>query len=316
MDADAVSVSSRHGAELVHFDSEGVGLEALLFLPEGSGPFPAVVLAGGWCYVKELVQPVYANACREAGVAALVFDYRGMGTSGGEPRQHLDPDQQIEDYRNAISYLELRDDIDGNAIGIWGISYSGGHVLIAGARDPRVRCIVAIVPVVDGLATMQRAHGTMGFRRLASEVLDARRELYRTGEHRYIKHSSENPEHELCTWPFPGSPPLFQWLKETQAPTYENRNTVASVEKLLEYSVWPSIERLIDTPTLMVLAEGDDFTMWDLEVRAFNDIPTPRKELHVVPRTGHHDLYRDTAKLDALARRSAAWLRSNLPGQQ
>jgi fermentation-respiration switch protein FrsA (DUF1100 family) len=171
---------------------------------------------------------------------------------------------------------------------------------------------VSIVPVVDGLATMQRAHGTMGFRRLAAEVLEARRHRFRTGEHLYIKHSSTEPDKELCTWPFPGSPPLFQWLKETQAPSYENRNTIASVEKLLEYSVWPWVGRLLDTPTLMVLADGDDFTMWDLEMQAFNAIATPRKELHVVPKTGHHDLYRDERKLLQVAERSAAWFTQHL----
>jgi fermentation-respiration switch protein FrsA (DUF1100 family) len=294
------------------FSSDGVELEALLFLPAGEGPFPAVVLAGGWCYVKELVQPAYAREFSQAGIAALVFDYRGLGGSAGEPRQHVDPDAQIEDYRNAISYLEGLEVVDADRIGIWGISYSGGHVLIAGARDPRVRCIVSIVPVVDGLVTMQRAHGTMGFRRLAAEVLDARRHLYQTGEHRYIKHSSTEPDKELCTWPFPGSPPLFQWLKETQAPSYENRNTVASVEKLLEYSVWPSVGRLVDTPTLMILADGDDFTMWDLEVKAFNDIATPRKQLHVVPKTGHHDLYRDEEKLRGVAFHSRDWFLGHL----
>jgi len=86
--------------------------------------------------VKELVQPDYAKAFVASGMAALVFDYRNLGTSDGEPRQHLDPWQQIEDYKNAISYAETRSEIDAERIGIWGISYSGGHVLVVGATDP------------------------------------------------------------------------------------------------------------------------------------------------------------------------------------
>ena len=92
-----------------------------------------------------------------AGFAALVFDYRRIGASEGEPRQHLDPWDQIEDYKNAISYLETRADVDPSRIGAWGISYSGGHVLILGATDPRVRCVVSNVAVVDGWNTMLRA---------------------------------------------------------------------------------------------------------------------------------------------------------------
>lgn len=298
--------------EIVRFPSEGVELEALLFLPDGPGPHPAVVMAGGWCYVKELVQPRYARVFAESGIAALIFDYRGFGGSGGEPRQHADPRAQVEDYRNAISWLETRSDIDAGRIGVWGISYSGGHSLIVGGLDPRVRAVASIVPVVDGLETMRRAHGTMGFRRLSQAVLESRRKRFRTGEHDYMKHSSTTPETELCTWPFPGSPPLFQMLKETEAPNYENRNTVASAELLMEYSVEPYVRRLVDTPTLMVLADNDDFTFSDLETRTFQSIPTPRKRLHVVAGTDHHELYRDPAKTAQAAAVCRDWFAEHL----
>jgi uncharacterized protein len=298
--------------ETVTFESDGDLVEALLFMPEGAGPFAAIVMAGGWCYVKELVQPAYAEVFRQAGFVTLIIDYRRLGGSAGTPRQHLDPNDQIEDYRNAISYLERLPVVDPERIGAWGISYSGGHVLILGAVDSRVRCVTSIVPVVDGLATMERAHGTMGFRRLSEAILDGRRKRFETGEHEYMKHSSEHPEQELCTWPFPGSPPLFRWLKETQAPSYENRNTIASAELLLQYTVQPYVKRLVDTPTLMVVAEGDDFTMWDLEIAAFHEIPSPKKRLRVVERTGHHDLYRDPNRLQEVADDCRDWFVAHL----
>ena len=297
---------------IVTFRSEGVEVEALLYVPAGSGPFPAVVMAGGWCYVKELVQPQYAEVFRDAGFVSLVFDYRGFGGSAGEPRQHADPWRQIEDYRNAVSFMEGREEVDPERIAVWGISYSGGHSLIVGGIDPRVRAVISIVPVVEGRETMQRAHGTMGFRRLSAAIIESRRRRFATGEHDYMKHSSEHPADELCTWPFPGSPPLFQMLKETQAPSYENRNTVASAELLLEYSVSPYLSRLVDKATLMVLADQDDFTQWDLEMAAFNAIPSPRKRASVFPRTGHHDLYRDPEKLRQAAALCRRFLEEHL----
>ncbi len=296
----------------VRFASDGVDLEGLLFTPDGPGPHPVVVMAGGWCYVKELVQPRYARVFEKAGIASLIFDYRGFGGSDGQPRQHLDPHQQIADYRNAITYVETIDGIDSGRIGVWGISYSGGHSLIAGALDPRVRAVASVVPVVDGMETMRRAHGTMGFRRLSQAVLQSRRKLWATGEHDYMNHSSADPANELCTWPFPGSPPLFQMLKETEAPNYENRNTVASAEMLIEYSVEPHIRRLVDTPTLMVLADNDDFTWSDLEVKAFNQIPSPLKKLHVVAGTDHHQMYRDPERTAIAANVCRDWFAEHL----
>src|SRR6059036_471516 len=130
----------------VSFLSGGDTVRGDLYLPPGNGPFPAVVLAGGWCYVKELRQPRYAEAFVAKGIAALVFDYRRLGASDGTPRQRLDPWDQIEDYQNAITFLEERAKVDGDRIGVWGISYSGGHVLILGAVDPRVKAIVSNVP--------------------------------------------------------------------------------------------------------------------------------------------------------------------------
>ncbi len=116
----------------VEFRSENPAekIRADLYLPEGKGPFPVVVMGGGWCYVKELAQPEYAKYIVRAGVAALIFDYRHSGASDGEPRQHLDPWKQIADYRSAIdavSYDEMfKGVLDPERIGVWGISYSGG----------------------------------------------------------------------------------------------------------------------------------------------------------------------------------------------
>jgi uncharacterized protein len=300
-------------AELITFRSEGEQLEAFWYPAQNAtGPAPTVVLAGGWCYVKEIVQPKYASAFAEAGMNALLFDYRCLGGSGGEPRQHLDPRAQLEDYRNALSYLETRDDVDSERLGVWGISYSGGHVLILGAVDPRVRCVASIVPVIDGYANMQRSHGTLRFRALKQTIRDARRTLYETGEHSYIPHGAEDPFTEVCTWPFKANYSLFAWLKETQGPRYENRATVASTEMLMEYTVTPYLERLIDMPTLMVVAEGDDHTMWELEVEAFKRILTPKKRLFVVPRSGHHSLYRDDELIEVAVRECTTWFSAHL----
>jgi uncharacterized protein len=293
-------------SERVEFRSGGETLVADLYLPEGDGPHPCVVLGGGWCYVKELVQPSYARVFAERGFAALVFDYRYMGGSTGEPRQHIDPWQQIEDYRNAISYMESRDDVDAARIGAWGISYSGGHVLILGALDARVRAICGVVPTVDGYQNMRLAHGTLGFRRLLAALSEARRKLYETGEHTYLPHQPVD-ESELASWPFPKSKVTFKRLKETQAPAYDGRSTAASTEMLLAYSVMPYVERLHGTPTLLVVAEGDDHTHWDLAARAYDAIPGDRKRMHVVPRSGHLTLYEDEQAVAAVAQVAADW---------
>jgi len=292
--------------QTVEIPSAGERLSALLYLPEGPGPHPAVVLGGGWCYVKELVQPMYASVFARNGMAALIFDYRYMGGSTGEPRQHIDPWQQIEDYRNAVSYMESRDEVDADRIGAWGISYSGGHVLILGALDDRVRAVCGVVPTVNGWQNMRLAHGTLGFRRLQAAILEARRKLYATRDHTYIPHQPET-EGDLAVWPFPKSKVTFKRLKETQAPAYDGRSTVASADLLLAYDVMPYARRLVGTPTMLAVAEGDDHTHWDLAADVFDAIPGERKRWHVVPRSGHLTLYEDEAAVAVVAQAAADW---------
>jgi uncharacterized protein len=303
-------VSSRN-LEPVEFRSEGQRVAGLLSVPDGPGPHPCVVMAGGWCYVKELAQPLYAKVFNQHGLATLIFDYRHFGGSEGEPRQHIDPWSQLEDYRNAISFLEGLAEVDDERIGAWGISYSGGHVLILGAIERRVRALCSIVPVIDGYDSMRLAHGTLGLRRLEAALAEARQRLYTTGEHTYLPHQPA-AEGEVATWPFPKSRLTFARLKETQAPAYEGRATAASTEMLMSYSVWPFLRRLVSTPALMAVAEGDDHTHWDLAAAAFEAIPGSRKRFHVVPRATHLTLYEDADTLSAVAELAAGWFSEHL----
>jgi uncharacterized protein len=296
-------VEFRSGADTVRGD---------LYLPEGEGPFPVVVMAGGWCYVKELRQPHYALRFNDVGCAALVFDYRRLGASDGEPRQHIDPWDQIEDYRSAISFVAAQPGIDETRIATWGISYSGGHSLIVAALDPRVAAAISIVAVVDGYENMRRVHGRDGFRALLAAV-EADRERRAAGEPgAYIPMSAPDHWQTVCTWPFPEVDTIFNELKASEAPRHEHRNTIESVELLLQYSVFPYLPRLLDTPVLMIVADADDLTLWDKEIEAFNLIPTPRKQLAVIGGTDHMDIYSDLSHLDIAAARCAQWLSGEL----
>jgi uncharacterized protein len=297
----------------VEFASEGTTVRGWLYLPEGEGPHPAVVLAGGWCYVRELVMPYYAQAFAERGIAALVFDYRNLGVSEGVPRQHLDPWMQVRDYQNAVSFLTTRPEVDADRIGAWGISYSGGHVIVLAATDPRVKVIVSQIPVVDGYENMRRVHGTMGYRRLWATILEDRERRFADPESRlHIPHATAEPDRDLSTWPFPETFHTFAALKASEAPLYQNSSTVESVDLLLNYDIIPFARRVYDTPTLMIVAEGDDLTLWDLEIGAYNALPTAKKRLHVLPHTTHMTLYSDQTKLQVAARQATDWFAEHL----
>src|SRR5207245_7818192 len=95
--------------------------------------------------------------------------------------------------------------------------------------------------------------------------------------------------------------------KANETPLYETRSTVESVDLLMTYDVGPFVKRILNTPTFMIVAEGDDLTLWDLEINAFNAIPSPRKKLHVLPHTTHMTLYSDASKVETAAKLATGW---------
>jgi fermentation-respiration switch protein FrsA (DUF1100 family) len=293
--------------ENVEFTSGGETVRAVFMAPDGDPvPRPTVVMAGGWCYVKELVLPRYARRLVEAGFNALLFDLRCLGESDGLPRQELDPWGQIEDYQSAFDYLETRSDADPERLCAWGISYSGGHALILGAIDPRVKCVIANVPVIDGYQNMRLAHGTLDFRRLQELIAEDRRQRAAGGDPIYLPHAALDRA-EMSTWPFPETYEAFKQLQATEAPNYQNRSTVRSVDLLMHYSVWPFIPRLLDVPTLMIVAQGDDLVMWELELEVYNAIPTAKKRLEILQATTHMTLYSDADKTETAAVATVDW---------
>lgn len=292
----------------VKFQSEGTTCRGWLYLADGREKAPTVVLAGGWCYVREIVMPTYAKAFAEAGINAMVFDYRNLGVSDGDNRQHLDPWSQIRDYQNALSYLERHDRVDPDRLGAWGISYSGGHVLVIAATDPRVKSIVSQIPVIDGYENMRRVHGTMEYRRLWDLILADRALRYEEpGKRLYLPHATADSAAEVSAWPFPETVETFLKIKESEAPLYQNLSTVESVDLLLNYDVGPFVKRIYNTPVMMIAAEGDDLTLWDLEINAFNALPTARKRLEVLAHTTHMTLYSDASKVERAALMARDW---------
>ncbi len=297
-------------SEIIKFQSKGDTCVGVLTRPDQArDAVPLIIMAGGWCYTKEVVIPHYAKHFQALSCATLAFDYRRFGESGGEPRQHLNPWEQIEDYQNALSFAETLPGIDLRRTGIWGISYSGGHVLIVAALDSRPAFAISTVPVVDGFQTMRRCHGEMKFAALNRLIAEDRRKRFAGQPGAHMPMSSRTPDTELSSWPFPHVYDGFVGIKNSEAARHEHYNTIESTELLLQYVVKPYCERIIETPVLVTLAKADNITSADLETEAFNAIVNPNKTLVSVGGLDHMSLYTNRNDLDKVARVQASWLK-------
>jgi dienelactone hydrolase len=161
----------------VTFSSGAETCAAWLYVPDGAGPHPITVLAHGFGGVREARLWAFAERFAAAGIAALVFDYRHFGASGGEPRQLLDVGRQLDDWRAAIAFARTLDGVDADRVAAWGTSFSGGHVAVIAAEDTRLRAAISQGPFFDGIDAL-RAAGPRNIVRLAvAGVRDEARRL-------------------------------------------------------------------------------------------------------------------------------------------
>ena len=130
--------------EQVTFGSEGISLRGSLYLPRGEGPFPAVVLVHGSGEQPRDEYRYYARLYAKHGVAALAYDKRGAGESGGDFTSATYADFAA-DAAAAVRMLRDRPDIRTDAVGLWGLS-EGEWVAPLAARLTQPAFVVLVSP--------------------------------------------------------------------------------------------------------------------------------------------------------------------------
>ncbi len=244
-------------------------------------------MAHGFSAVKEMYLDAYAEVFAAAGLNALVFDNRNFGASDGEPRQEIDPWAQVRDYRHAITYAGTLSESD-DRIGVWGSSYSGGHVLVVAAIDRRVKAVVCQVPMVSGhdnFRALVRADLIAGFQDGFNADRAAR---FRGDPPALVPVVAEDPA-APCALPTRDSWEWFSETGKTRATSWRNEVTLRSVEMFSEYEPIAYLPYISPTPLLMLPAIGDHLTPCDLAVAAYEKAREPKK-LIILP-GGHFDAY-------------------------
>ncbi|BBX45672.1 alpha/beta hydrolase [Mycobacterium cookii] len=110
-------------------------------------------MAHGIAGTKDSGLEPFAERLSDAGVDVLAFDYRGFGASKGQPRQTVSVVGQLDDYRAAVAAAQRLPDVDANKVILWGVSFSGGHVLRVAADRDDIAAVIALTPLTSGLAT-------------------------------------------------------------------------------------------------------------------------------------------------------------------
>ena len=129
--------------EDVTFKSGGVALTGTLRLPLTKGRHPAIFLLQGSGDADREAESFYADHFARRGIATLVYDKRGTGSSGGDYR-----DESFDDFAAdalaGVHYLQSRKDINAKHVGLYGRSHGGIVAPLAASLSKDVAFIINV----------------------------------------------------------------------------------------------------------------------------------------------------------------------------
>lgn len=294
--------------EAVAFEVGRSTVAGTLVRPEGDPQPPVVVMGHGFGARRTWGLPAFAERFAEAGVAALAVDYRGFGDSAGGPRGVISARRQREDYRTAVAYARQRGDLDGDAVGLWGMSFSGGHV-VALAAAMEVQAVVATVPFTDGLAAsvhFLRRAGLEYARRIAGATArDALATVLDRQPH-YVPVVGEGENFGILAAP-DAYEHYRRMIPSEEREDWQNR-TAARVFLEIPFERPVTVADAVDAPVFVLQATDDHVVppgSIDRLVDALDDVHRVRLPL------GHFDPIAGPAA-DAVATRQARFLAEHL----
>lgn len=284
---------------------------AWFFLPQrvaAGKRVPAVAMAHGVGAVKEMYIDFFARCFAEAGIAALLFDYRFFGASGGEPRQRVFPRDQMEDYKSALTWLSMQPEVNSDRLGVWGTSFSGGHVIHIAAYDPRVKAVVSQVGAMDPGQILRDQTTPEQFATIQQMLVEERVRHATDGGEVYIP-SAAPPGHGFALQNDQDSYNFGHEAQTTIAPSWRNQVTMSSLEAILEHTPGRSIELIAPRPLLMILAKNDTISPSASIRKAFARAGEPKRLLEV--EGGHYSVYRG-AGAEQASRAAVEWFTRHL----
>jgi len=264
--------------------------------------------------VKEQTAGSYAERLARAGFVTLTFDAAYQGESEGEPHLLEDPSHRVEDIKAAVTFLSLRDEVDGDRIGALGICASGGYLIPAAATDHRIKA-VATVSAVDTGSLFRDGLGRTQDPRILQGMLDAAGAA-RTEEAQgkparlqQIHPDGEAPakalgQHIYDGWEYYRTP-------RAQHPRSANHFVLRSIDLIAQFNAFDLIHLIAPRPLLMIA--GTAAATAYLTREAIEQAREPN-ELFWIDGATHVDLYDKEEYLPTAVTKLADFFRSHLDG--
>lgn len=263
----------------VAFESQGETLVGNLYLPDDyveGQELPGVVVTGSWTSVKEQMSGFYAEALADRGYAALAFDFRNFGESGGEIRALESPTLKIEDIQAAATFLPSLPEVADHSVGGVAICASAGYMAHAIANGAPFQSFVTVAAWLHDAETAKAIYTPERYDRLIEASQQAQADYRATGTVQYTIAATNDEDVELAAmrWADPG---FYYTNPERGAiPEYDNRFPVMAWEEWLTFDALAAADG-IDVPYLMI--HGDQMALPDNAKAFYAEVDSSKSKI-------------------------------------
>ncbi|HEY9628124.1 MAG TPA: alpha/beta hydrolase [Coleofasciculaceae cyanobacterium] len=270
----------------------GITLVADLYVPKNldrSRRHPALVVGHPFGGVKEQTSGLYAQTMADRGFITLAHDASYNGESGGQPHFIASPEAFVEDFSAAVDFLGCNPLVDRNRIGVIGVCGSGGFGLAAAEIDPRIKAIATVSMYDIGQAQRQGLAESLDTAALKDSLekiaaqrwveVDGAERAMNIGTPEAITERSSAIDQEFYD---------YYRMPRGQHPRSTTAMSVTSSAPLMQAWSFEHLDWISPRPVLFIT--GDQAHSRIFSEQAFTKASEP-KELHIVPGSGHVDLY-------------------------
>ena len=301
--------------KIYFYSGPGLKLTGFLSVPtdydRAAGRLPGVVLChgpGGYnnpeAVSRDTLMPAVSEWLNKAGFVALRFSYRGVGESEG-PEYRLIPLEQVEDIRNAITFIQQQEEVDASRIGLFGAATGGAHVSYVAGIDQRAKCIVSVSGMGD-LGRWARSNRRYWEWLDFIKVLDKDRiDRVLTGKTRIVEMAEIIPPDPAAKREAAKMAEIYTDLKATRMLL-----SLESADAIADYRPESVVDRISPRAAMWICAGNDSLVPIDESRGMYQKAKEPKK-LVILGGVEHHALYHSPA-LEQVMVHATEWFGTHL----
>ncbi|EHK26159.1 uncharacterized protein TRIVIDRAFT_176493 [Trichoderma virens Gv29-8] len=226
----------------VTLKAEGFDVPAIFYGCGRPGRHPTIIMCSGYDGSQEELYHVAVEAALVRGINVITYEGPGQPTVRRE--QNLGFTHEWERVVSpVVDYALTRDDVNHDAIGLWGYSLGGYLAARAAAMEPRFEPRIAAVMAIDGVSDF----GAAVFQKFPPELLELYKAGNKEGVDQAVKFAVSSPE----------APTSFRWAIEQGLWAFNTKSPYEWATKCLDYKLGDAVHN-ISVPFFVAEAEKDD----------------------------------------------------------